>query len=73
MDINGRKRRNKKYKTINAKSQRDADKQLIQFVAEVTADGYYEPEKFNFVDFVKNEWHPSAKKKIVTHNIGNAR
>jgi len=63
----GKKKRKRKYKTITAKGQRDADKQLIQFVAEVTGDGYYEPEKMNFVDFVYNEWLPKHAEKELSH------
>ncbi len=66
-DINGKRRRNKKYKTIDAKGQRYADEQLIQFVAKVTGKGYFEPQKINFVDFVYNEWLPKCAKRRLAH------
>jgi integrase len=59
----GKKKRNRKYKTITAKGARQAELELVKFVAEVTGDGYFEPEKINFVDFVQNEWIPKCAKK----------
>lgn len=59
----GKRKRNKKYKTITAKGQRDAERQLIKFVAEVTGEGYFEPEKMSFVSFVQKEWEPKCAKK----------
>ncbi|MEK3644437.1 hypothetical protein ACTHHL_09100 [Aeribacillus composti] len=63
----GKKKRNRKYKTITAKGQRQAERELAKFVAEVTGDGYFEPEKINFVDFVQNEWLPKCAKKRLSH------
>lgn len=59
----GKRKRHKKYKTIKAKGSREAQKILTKFVAEVTDDSYYEPEKMNFVDFVQKEWLPKHAKK----------
>ncbi|SET95719.1 integrase [Salinibacillus kushneri] len=63
----GKRKRNRKYRTVKAKSQRDADTQLARFVAEVTGEGYYEPEKMMFVDFVKKEWLPKHAEKHLSH------
>jgi integrase len=63
----GKRVRNKKYKTIQAKGQRDADKQLTKFVAKVTGDNYLEPEKISFVDFVNNHWLPKCGKRRLAH------
>lgn len=60
----GKKKRNKKYKTITTKSHREAQLELARFVAELTGDGYFEPEKINFVDFVQKEWLPVAEKRL---------
>ncbi len=62
-----KKKRNKKYKTISAKGIREAEKELTRFVAEVTGQGYYEPKKMNFVDFVNNEWLPKHAEKHLSH------
>jgi integrase len=59
----GKRKRNKKYRTVTAKNQKEADKELIRFVYEVTGDGYYEPEKMNFVDFIEKEWWPKFAEK----------
>jgi integrase len=63
----GKKKRNRKYKTITAKGARQAELELAKFVAEVTQGGYFEPEKINFVDFVQNEWLPKCAKKRLSH------
>lgn len=63
----GRKRRNKKYKTITAKGQRDADTQLARFVSELTGDNYFEGRKINFVDFVQQEWYPKFVDRQLAH------
>lgn len=60
----GKRKRNRKYKTIRAKGQREANLELARFVAKVSDDNYYEPEKVNFVDFVKNDWLPIAKDRL---------
>lgn len=63
----GKKKRHKKYKTIKTKSQRQAELELARFVAEVTGEGYFEPEKMNFVDFVQKEWWPKWVEKNLAH------
>src|SRR5690606_34795224 len=63
----GRKKRHKKYKTIQASGPREAQKELTRFVAEVTQDDYYEPEKMNFVDFVQKEWIPKCATRRLSH------
>src|SRR5690625_1583261 len=63
LETNKRKR-NRKYRTITAKNQSEANLELARFVVEVTGDGYYEPEKINFVDFVRNIWLPAAKNRL---------
>lgn len=65
--VTGKKKRNKKYKTITTKSQRQAELELARFVAEVTGEGYFEPEKMNFVDFVQKEWWPKWVEKNLAH------
>lgn len=62
--VTGKRKRNRKYKTIRAKGQREADLELARFVAKVTDPSYYEPEKINFVDFVENDWLPVAKDRL---------
>lgn len=59
----GKRKRHKKYKTIKVNGKREAEKILTRFVAEVTDDEYYEPEKMNFVDFVRKEWLPKHARK----------
>ncbi|WP_078430442.1 tyrosine-type recombinase/integrase [Alkalihalobacterium alkalinitrilicum] len=61
--LTGKKKRQKKYKTVKAKGKREAEKMLAQFVTEVTADSYFEPEKMMFVDFVEKHWFPKYAKK----------
>ncbi|GIP63047.1 hypothetical protein J32TS6_16020 [Virgibacillus pantothenticus] len=63
----GTKKRHKKYKTISAKGSREAEKELIKFVSEVTGEGYHEPEKINFVDFVQKEWYPKHAEIHLSH------
>jgi len=63
----GKKKRHRKYKTITTKSPRQAELELARFVAEVTSNDYYEPEKMNFVDFVNKEWLPKHAKKHLSH------
>lgn len=63
----GKKKRHKKYKTIKTKSQRQAELELARFVAEVTGEGYFEPEKMNFVDFVQKEWWPKCGRERLSH------
>ncbi len=63
----GKKKRNRKYRTITVKGPREANTELARFVAEVTGEGYYEPEKMNFVDFVNKEWIPKCANKRLAH------
>ncbi|MGG4178003.1 site-specific integrase [Virgibacillus pantothenticus] len=63
----GTKKRHKKYKTISAKGSREAEKELIKFVSEVTGEGYHEPEKINFVNFVQKEWYPKHAEIHLSH------
>jgi len=65
--VTGKTMRNRKYRTIKAKGPREADTKLAKFVAEVTGDGYYEPEKIMFIDFVNNEWLPKHAEKHLSH------
>lgn len=62
-DGKGGMKRLRKYKTVQAKGPREAEKKLTDFVAEVTSDNYFEPEKMPFVDFVMNEWKPKYAEK----------
>lgn len=62
-----KRKRNKKYKTITAKGQREAELELARFVAEVTGEDYFEPEKMNFVEFVQKEWLPKCGKERLAH------
>lgn len=59
----GKRKRLKKYKTITAKGPREAELELAKFVVEVTGEGYFEPEKMSFVEFVKKVWEPKCAKK----------
>jgi Phage integrase family. len=63
----GEKKRNRKYKTIKAKNQKEAETKLAQFIAELTGGGYFEPEKINFVEFVQKEWLPKCGKERLSH------
>ncbi|WP_194287246.1 site-specific integrase [Gracilibacillus oryzae] len=67
-----KKKRHKQYRTIKAKGPRDAQKALTKFVAEVTDDAYYEPEKMNFVDFINKEWLPKCgRKRLASTTLEN--
>lgn len=61
--VTNKRKRKKKYKTIKAKGVRKAKKELTKFVAEVTGEGYFEPEKMMFADFVMKEWLPKHAEK----------
>lgn len=63
----GKTKRNRKYRTITAKGSREAETELARFVAEVTGEGYYDPEKINFVEFVNNVWMPKYAEKHLSH------
>src|SRR5690625_4409296 len=62
--VKGKRKRNRKYKTIKAKGQREANLELARFVAKITNSDYFEPEKINFIDFVQNDWLPVAKERL---------
>lgn len=61
--VTNKRKRKKKYKTIKAKGVREAKKELTKFVAEVTGEGYFEPEKITFEKFVYEHWLPKHAKK----------
>lgn len=63
----GKRKRKKKYKTITASGPREAQRELTKFVAEVTDQDYFEPEKMNFVDFVQKEWIPKCATRRLSH------
>ena len=63
----GKRKRLKKYKTITAKGPREAELELARFVAEVTSNNYFEPEKTSFVEFVDKEFWPKWAKKNLAH------
>ncbi|MEK5068056.1 site-specific integrase [Sporosarcina sp. FSL K6-1508] len=63
----GRRKRNRKYKTVTAKGQREADTELAKFVTEVTGDDYFEPTKMMFFDFVMKEWLPKCGELRLSH------
>lgn len=63
----GKRERDRVYKTITAKGQREADTALARFVAKVTGDDYFVPTKVMFSDFVKNEWLPKCGEVRLSH------
>lgn len=64
----GKKKRNRQFKTINAKGKRDAERQLAKFVSELEEGSYKKEKKINFVDFVENYWYPHI---IQTHELAS--
>lgn len=60
------RRRLREYKTVEAKGQREADKELAKFVAELTKDNYQKQQKIMFVDFVYKEWLPKHAVKTLS-------
>lgn len=56
------KGRNRKYKTITADSEGEANIELAKFITEVLGDGYIEIEAINFISFVENVWIPKCAK-----------
>lgn len=60
----GGKGRNKKYKTVTAKNQEEADEELVKFVQEVRSAGFFEPEDIGFVDFINTRWVHFAIKDL---------
>lgn len=63
----GKQERDRRYETITAIGQREADTELARFVAEVTGDNYFATRKINFVDFVNKEWFPKSADKQLAH------
>ncbi|MFD1206688.1 tyrosine-type recombinase/integrase [Sporosarcina contaminans] len=63
----GKKKRNKKYKTITAKGQREAELELARFITEVKGDDHFEGRKINFVEFVQKEWFPKSVMRNLSH------
>lgn len=63
----GGKGRNRKYKTVTAEGQTDADTKLAQFVADLTDSGYIENVKIGFVEFVNKHWMPKCATKRLSH------
>lgn len=62
-----KKKRNRKYKTIKVKNEKQAEVELARWIAELTSDSYFEPEKINFVEFVDSEWLQKYAKKNYAH------
>lgn len=60
-----KKKRNRKYKTIKVKNEKQAEVELARWIAELTSDSYFEPEKINFVEFVDSEWLQKYAKRIM--------
>lgn len=63
----GKKKRNRKYKTVTAKNQKEANTKLAEFVTELTSGSYFESENINFVDFVTDHWLPKCATKRLSH------
>lgn len=63
----GKKKRNRKYKTVTAKNQKEANTKLAEFVTELTSGSYFESENINFVDFVTDHWLPKCATKRLAH------
>lgn len=57
------KGRNRKFKTITAKSEAEANEKLALFIAEVTDAKYVDVSDMMFVDFVRDIWYPKTKGK----------
>lgn len=49
-------KRNKKYKTVHAKNEKEAQAKLAAFVEEIRKAGYFEPEEILFIDFINEKW-----------------
>jgi|SRR5690625_1798382 len=63
----GKVKRHRKFKTITAKNQSEADTKLAKFVVELTSGEYHEPKKINFVDFVNEHWLSKCATKRLSH------
>jgi len=61
-------KRNRKTRTVKAKSYRDAEKKLAAFITEVEAGEYIAPSHIKFGDYVK-VWRKDAKKKVSPKTI----
>lgn len=57
------KGRNRKYRTVTAKNQSEANIELAKFVAELFDKGYIDLKDISFLDFVENVWIPKCAKK----------
>lgn len=57
------KGRNRKYKTVTAKSEAEANIELAKFIAELFDKGYMDLEDIGFVEFVENVWKPKCAQK----------
>ncbi|MGB3160913.1 MAG: site-specific integrase [Carnobacterium sp.] len=55
----------RRTKSIRVKSERQAEKALRDFIAELEGSNYYKPTKIKLEDFIYNEWLPKyAEKKM---------
>lgn len=63
----GGRGRNRKYKTVRAENQGDANTKLAQFVADLTGEGYIEESNIGFVEFVNKHWMPKCATKRLSH------
>lgn len=68
----GKKKRNRKYKTVKTKNEKQAQIMLAKYIAEITGEGYFEPQKMNFVHFVMNEWEPKCARKRLANTTYEA-
>ncbi|MEN2466724.1 tyrosine-type recombinase/integrase [Ornithinibacillus sp. JPR2-1] len=57
------KGRNRKYKTVTAKNETEANIELAKFIAELFDKGYMDLEDIGFVEFVENVWKPKCAQK----------
>lgn len=63
----GGKKRNRKYRTVEAKNKKEAELLLAQFVAELTNEGYIEEKDIGFIEFVNKHWVPKCAVKRLSH------
>lgn len=63
--VNG-SRRPKKYKTITAKDEKEAEAALAVFVNEIRNTGLLEPEDIGFIDFINSRWVHYAINDLAT-------
>src|SRR5690625_4152430 len=63
----GGRGRNRKYKTVKAENQSDANTKLAQFVADLTGEGYIEESNIGFVEFINKHWMPKCATKRLSH------